>query len=632
MDRNEQRIGLVNLVIFLVMGGLAFGVARYGETAAGQTAAIFIGLGFLVAAVSWFQMRLEEQERLEKLEFDELKRRATSGTLFERTPDAETFPAQRSREQFERFFVPVFTVVLCVLQAAGAVWTWLWLNRTPTHEVRHQLAVMGAFGFIFLVALLFGVYSSSAAKLGKVRLLRPGAGYLLLSSYLSLLVCIGVVLVWLDFRNVDYYVARALSAALGIVAAESLINLILELYRPRVKGRVARPIYESRLVGLMGTPGGLVSTAAQAMDYQFGFKVSETWFYKFLEQRLVWLLLLQLVILLASTCVVFVEPGEQGLIERLGRRVAARPVLEAGPHLKLPWPIDTVHRFPVRQVQSLNIGFQPDPAKEKEQVVLWTVPHYKEEFNLLVASRDTNLFTARGGALTNTANQSTEKIAPVYLLTVGMPLQFEITNVVAWAYDHADPTNLLSQIATREVVRHLASVDLFEVMSGGQLAGAEALRSNIQASANQRGLGVNILFLGLHDIHPPTEAAAAFQSVVSAQLDAKTNILRAQGMLASTTLVARAEAEALVREAEGAAALRTNVAAAMAAQFSNQMVAYQASPEIYRARVYLQALAEGSANARKIVVAPTNTEGVLMLNLEDRVRSDIRDVTIPAPR
>ena len=37
-----------------------------------RSSIVFLGLGVLVAAVSWFQMRLEESERLEKLELDEL--------------------------------------------------------------------------------------------------------------------------------------------------------------------------------------------------------------------------------------------------------------------------------------------------------------------------------------------------------------------------------------------------------------------------------------------------------------------------------------------------------------------------------------------------------------------------------
>ena len=72
----------------------------------------------------------------------------------------------------------------------------------------------------------------------------------------------------------------SLCGLLGLVALETLIQLVLEIYRPRVKGKIERPLYESRLVGLLGQPEGLITTAAQALDYQFGFKVSETWFYR----------------------------------------------------------------------------------------------------------------------------------------------------------------------------------------------------------------------------------------------------------------------------------------------------------------------------------------------------------------
>ncbi len=47
-------------------------------------------------------MRLEERERLEKLELDELAKGHSGSALFE-AKDAELFPAQRSREQFERY-------------------------------------------------------------------------------------------------------------------------------------------------------------------------------------------------------------------------------------------------------------------------------------------------------------------------------------------------------------------------------------------------------------------------------------------------------------------------------------------------------------------------------------------------
>ena len=134
------------------------------------------------------------------------------------------------------------------------------------------------------------------------------------------------------------------------MAAEILVTLLLEIYRPRVKGKVARPLYDSRLVGLLAQPESLFTTAAQTLDYQFGFKVSETWFFQLLKKNLPVLLLAQLAVLLLSTCVVFVDAGEQAVLEHFGKPVRGR--LTPGAHFKLPWPADTD--------LSLSHGANPD--------------------------------------------------------------------------------------------------------------------------------------------------------------------------------------------------------------------------------------------------------------------------------
>src|SRR5215467_5470860 len=111
MERSVKPNGLINLLALLVVAVAGFAVARQSSSLAGQVCVLFLGVGVLVAAVSWFQMRLEERERLEKLELDELAKSHGSATLFE-AKEADTFPAQRAREQFERYFVPVFTALL----------------------------------------------------------------------------------------------------------------------------------------------------------------------------------------------------------------------------------------------------------------------------------------------------------------------------------------------------------------------------------------------------------------------------------------------------------------------------------------------------------------------------------------
>src|SRR5512140_1110059 len=184
MERSIQKNGLVNLLALLAVGVAGLAVARYANSLAGLVSILFLGIGTLVAAVSWFQMRLEDRERLEKLELDELAK-AHSGTAMFEARDAEVFPAPRSREQFERFFVPGFTVLLFLLKAGGAYFLWRWLSRSTTaFEVKQPITGLALFGLFALVLFLLGRFSATIARLERHRLLRPGASYLLFNAFL----------------------------------------------------------------------------------------------------------------------------------------------------------------------------------------------------------------------------------------------------------------------------------------------------------------------------------------------------------------------------------------------------------------------------------------------------------------
>ena len=630
MERNIQKIGVVNWFALLIVGAISAVVARYAASAAGTVGVAFIGIGFLVALVSYFQMRLQERERLEKLEYDELRKSRGGTTLFQEA-EADTFSASRSREQFERYLVPLFTALLFLLQS-GAVWGfWKWL-RTAAPPVHDRAPIAIALNALFaLILFLLGKYSSGLARLEGQRLLRPGAGYLILGAFISALAAVTEGFAYFDFRTTDRLVAYGLCVVLALTAVETLVGLVFEIYRPRVKGQAARLLYESRLIGLLGRPGGLITTAAQALDYQFGFKVSETWVYKFLEKALAWIILLQLGALFASTMFVIIEPTEQGLLERLGRPVT-HAVLEPGFHLKWPWPIDIVYRYSTRQIQSFVVGEVPEPDSDKEQTVLWTRPHSRSREG--EGSEPPGMLVASRSQITRT--DTNEKAVPANLLTVSIPFQYQITNLMAWAYRHADSDQLLQHLANREVVRYLVNVDMENIMSSGRLDAAEEIRERVQARANEANLGVSIAFVGLQDIHPPlgnkrTPVAAAFEQVVSAYHQKQTNILYALAYAVEKIPSAEAEATNILAQARNAAVTRVALAAGEAARFTNQMVAYEASPAVYLQRTRLETLVRSLEPVRKYILAATNTQDILMLNLEEKVRADLLGGTILPP-
>jgi hypothetical protein len=54
-----------------------------------------------------------------------------------------------------------------------------------------------------------------------------------------------------------------------------------------------------------------------------------------------------------------------------------------------------------------------------------------------------------------------------------------------------------------------------------------------------------------------------------------------------------------------------------------------AAPSIYKQRVYFQAFPAATANARKYVMLITNTQNVLIYELEDKIRDDLINLNVP---
>jgi len=479
---------------------------------------------------------------------------------------------------------------------------------------------LALFGVQALILFVLGKYSANLARLDGQRLVRPTASFQVLGAYLSIAIAVCIGLVSGGQTRADLWMARVVIFVLAIMTIEGVGSLIFEIYRPRVKGKQLRLIYESRLIGLMGQPEGILTTAATALDYQFGFKVSETWFYRFLEKALAWLVLVQLGVLVLSTMVVFIDPGEQALIERWGRP-RAEHILNPGAHLKWPWPMEKVYRFRTDQIQTFTVGIVPEDANKKEPAVLWTVKHAKEESNLLVASRDQG-----AGSSTNKGS------VPADLLSVSIPVQFQIKDVNAYAYKHVDAGKLLEEIATRAVVRYLVGVDIFDIMSSGRQKASEDLQRLIQEQADAQNLGVKIVFVGLQDIHPPVKVAPSYELVIGTRQEMESNKRKAEGYAARALALADAEAQKKIFDAQAYSVQKVAAAAAQSARYTNQLAGYLASPAVFTNRAFLGAWERGSTNARKYVLAATNTTDVIQMNLEDKLREDLGEIAVPKPR
>jgi regulator of protease activity HflC (stomatin/prohibitin superfamily) len=258
------------------------------------------------------------------------------------------------------------------------------------------------------------------------------------------------------------------------------------------------------------------------------------------------------------------------------------------------------------------------------RVIVWDKSHNKDETDFVVASKPED-----GGARIDTGTDAGSKVpVSIYFMSASIPLYFRVENLYDYAYRHQDPRKTLERIAMREVVRYLASVDLFDVLSAKRAEGGAVLAERIQAASDRVQLGIEVVFVGLQGIHPPVRVGQYFNEVVSASEEKHTEVLQAEKYAIGKEPDAEAEGIKIKAAADGYRYDRVQVARAEAERFHKQLQGYEASPRIFVLRSFLDLLETEGQAVRKYVIATGRGREVVILNLEEKLRPDLLDIDL----
>lgn len=674
-SKRPEQVAWVSLVLSLVFFGISFFVGRWS----GYFAVSAVGWQVLGAALIWLVLAIQFHQRSlaeqEKLDMSQLVEDKGGSELFQGKGERAVLlaAAQRRLELLEKWFVPIFGAAIAAYEIALGVYL-LQTVATVTTEAQQPLVCAIIMTAIAFAGFLMSRYATGMAAEERWKPLRAGGSYLLgvaLVCFAAALSLAGVHFQFLIPLKIVSYVIASLMLLLGV---ETALNTILDIYRPRIKGQYNRAAFDSRLLGIINEPGGIFRSAAAAIDYQFGFKVSDTWFYRLLERAIVSLIVFSAVTLYLASCIVVVAPNEEAIVERFGNPVTdGNDVRRIGPgiHAKLPWPIDIAYKHPTGKVMELYVGYVPKRDQKTgeiipDRVLLWGQTHYEEEFSVLAASE-------------YTGDDQDDGAIPVSLVKANVPVQYRIKDLYAYVYGHEDPASLLEAICYRELTNFVASARVEADDSGpgaaaadslfgtGRTRAKEVLTQRIQKAADEQGLGIELVFLGMQGLHPPPEVAAHYQAVVGAVQTKQALVLRAEAernktlstLIGSVTKAneladvavryqdaqsegraedverlgkdfdsafgqARGDIYRTIKEAQSKAFAKATLARATGERFAGQLKAYQAAPEIYMRQERLAVLEEALADIRKyVVVAEPNDTEVVILDLQQELEPDL---------
>jgi len=670
-SKRPVHVALVSLVLSIIFFGIAFFLGRWsGFAAVSAVSWLILSVAFIwfVLCLQFYQRSLAEQE---KLDASQLVRDEKASAIFQAGSERATLfsAAQRRLEIFEKWFIPIFAAIIAAFQIFIGLYLLKALGAEIEPELKKPLLCGICLTAIAFMSFLMSRYATGMSAQPEWKPLRAGGSSLLGVAVLCFVLAVALAMAHLFTK---YWPVNAMAMVipglLVVLGAETAVNLVLDIYRPRLKGRYSRSAFDSRLLGVINEPGGILRSLADAIDYQFGFKASQTWFYKLLEQAIVPLMLFGVVTLYLLSCVVVVAPDEQAIIERFGNPVneaGEKRIIGPGLAFKWPWPIDIIYKHPTERISEISIGFVPkvDPNGQVEhKPLLWGQAHHEKEYRLLVASQQ--------------SGESMAGTVPVSLVIAAVPVQYRIKDLYSFVYNHTEPEKILESICYRELTKFAASAKLEgedqadmenSLLGMGRAEAGKILTERIQQASDKEGLGIEIVFLGLQGVHPPAEVAAAYQKVVGAVQKKQALILDAQAQqnIMLSTLVGSVEKanelyklalkyrqaedvnspeeiEALgkqldtafeeakghifkmLRESQRYAFEKETLAKGTGLRFAGQVKAYKAAPEIYVHEQRLAMLEEALDGVRKyVVVADQNDTQVTIIDLQEKLSPSI---------
>ncbi len=528
---------------------------------------IVVWVGLIVA---FHQHRLE---RLEALEDDELREAAPDASIFEASREETGVAAKRLR-QMHKWMLPIASLLVAAILITLATMTFIWLGKLDDPASRVNLEndfLVGnspgwqiAIGLGFaIIAFIFSRFVAGMSQQPAWQNLRGGAGFMVGNALVCLAITIGVVFTLFEKSGAMQIVTRVILIFMIAVSVEIVLNFILNLYRPRRRGEVPRPAFDSRVLSLLAAPDSIVRSINEAVNYQFGFDITSSWGYQLLLRSFVWLGGFAVVILLALSTMVVVEPDQQGVRLRFGKIVG--DVRQGELVWKLPWPIETVETYDVGLVRELFLGpvgvtYPPvskwgaddDNSPEGRRSYLVAAPQMSEEVRRAVEGLES---TSVG--LDETAGEDVQADEMEATSTDQLGGRFALVDadiVLRWRvkpgalieylnFSTDDRRNrafsvmrvrALHSIAMREVSQFLSREPLDDVLSPKGRSLLVRLQDRVQQAYDDYDTGVEIVSLVIPFLQPAPDAVASFEDMSIEKQNARKIVEEARRTVAVT--------------------------------------------------------------------------------------------------
>jgi len=262
-----------------------------------------------------------------------------------------------------------------------------------------------------------------------------------------------------------------------------------------------------------------------------------------------------------------VQPDEVGVVQRFGAFVR---VTQPGPHLRIPFPIESVQTPSVTKINRMEVGFRSAESMGYSQGNFRKVP--KEA---LMLTGDENI------------------------VDVQFIVQYRIKAAENYLFNIAEPVKTVKDAAEASMRAVIGSNDVESVLTERKMEIQQETMELLQSTLDKYESGISITAVKLQDVHPPDPVVPAFKDVASAREDRSRLMNQAKSYRNEILPKARGKVATVVNEAEAFKESKVRKAKGESERFLKLLAEYRQAEEVTRKRLYLEAMEDVFVNSRQ---------------------------------
>lgn len=259
-----------------------------------------------------------------------------------------------------------------------------------------------------------------------------------------------------------------------------------------------------------------------------------------------------------------IQPAELGVVTQFGKY---KETTEQGLNWHIPYPIETVQKVNVEQVQAIN-------------------------HRALMLTKDENI------------------------VVIELVVQYRIKNAENYLFKVDNPQGTLHQ-ATESALREIVgSSKMDDVLTSERTRVAMETKEVIQNIIDPYEVGLTVTSVNMQNAQPPAAVQAAFADVIKAREDEERSKNKANAYANGVIEKAKGTVDKLIEEAEAYKAQVTAQSIGDTQRFLSVLTAYEKAPDITRQRLYIETMESVLSKTSKIMVDIKSGNNLMVLPLD----------------